>query len=361
MRRRRVTALVALAALGAASALAGCRAVRAERGEVGDRDEVTLPGAAGIEVFRIRYGSEDVDGDASVVSALVALPTGEPPAGGWPVVAYGHGTTGAGDGCDPSQDPSLGAVGAAIGALAEAGHIAVATDYEGIGTRGPHPYLHGPSEARAIVDSVLAARSMVPEGAASTDWAVVGHSQGGHAALFTAQGAAAPAAGLRLVGAVAIAPAADPAALIRSVGSAASSLLLNGWLAVERGADAGGLLTDAGEQLLDAVEDECVIEPGTEMFRPGASSPSFDAYLAENVAGREPALAPVLVVAGTADGVTPPSVARGAVDRLCDLGSTVAVREYAGADHLTVVDASAADVAAWLADRFAGEPAPSDC
>jgi pimeloyl-ACP methyl ester carboxylesterase len=359
---RRVTALVALAGLGAVALLAGCRAVRAERGEVGDRDEVTVPGgaAAGIRMLRIRYGSVDVDGDPSVVSALVALPGGDAPEGGWPVVAYAHGTTGAGDGCDPSHDPSLAGVGAALGALAGAGYVAVATDYEGIGTRGPHPYLHGPSEAQAVVDSVLAARSMV-EGDASTGWAVVGHSQGGHAALFTAQLAEELAPDLTLVGAVAIAPAADPAALVDAIGSAAAALLVNGWLAVDGGADTDGLLTDEGAALVDAAEDECVIEPGTQVFREGASSPGFDAYLAENVAAQEPATAPVLVVQGADDDLTPPAVARDAVARLCDLGSTVALREYRGADHLTVVESSAGDVADWLADRFAGEPAASDC
>ncbi|GLX99487.1 hypothetical protein Hesp01_74370 [Herbidospora sp. NBRC 101105] len=35
----------------------------------------------------------------------------------------------------------------------------VATEYEGLGTPGPHPYLHGASEAYGVIDMVRAARS----------------------------------------------------------------------------------------------------------------------------------------------------------------------------------------------------------
>lgn len=347
---------MALAALSTVAALAGCRTERAERGEVVGREEVALPG---VEASRIRYGSVDVHGDPSVVGALVALPAGSPPPGGWPVVAYAHATTGAGDRCDPSQDPALGGVGAAIGELAGAGFVAVATDYEGIGSRGGHPYLHGGSEAQAVVDAVLAARTLVP--GTSDRWAVVGHSQGGHAALFSAQRAADLAPELALVGAVAVAPAADPASLLATGGAPSAVLLVHGWLTADDDAEADGLLTDEGDDLLDDVDDVCTVELGTTVLAPGAGDQGFDAYLAGNVAGQEPAGAPVLVVQGGADELTPPEVAQGVADRLCALGSTVELRSYPAADHSTVVEAAAGDVLAWLAARFAGEAPTSTC
>ena len=64
------------------------------------------------------------------------------------------------------------------------GYVVVATDYEGLGVPGVHPYLVGISEAHAVLDSVRAAREL-PAAQATHRFAVWGHSQGGHAALFT--------------------------------------------------------------------------------------------------------------------------------------------------------------------------------
>jgi acetyl esterase/lipase len=85
-------------------------------------------------------------------------------------------------------------------------HIVVATDYAGLGTEGIHPYLIGESEARSVLDSVRAARAL-PNSGASNRFAVWGHSQGGHAALYTGQVAARYAPDLKLVGVAAAAPA----------------------------------------------------------------------------------------------------------------------------------------------------------
>ena len=53
----------------------------------------------------------------------------------------------------------------------------------GSGTPGVHPYLIGDSEAYSVLDSVRAAREL-PDAKAQKRFAVWGHSQGGHAALF---------------------------------------------------------------------------------------------------------------------------------------------------------------------------------
>ncbi len=86
------------------------------------------------------------------------------------------------------------------------GYIVVATDYPGLGTDGIHPYLIGESEGRAVLDSVRAARDL-PDSGASDRFAVWGHSQGGHAALYTGELAARYAPELKLVGVAAAAPA----------------------------------------------------------------------------------------------------------------------------------------------------------
>jgi fermentation-respiration switch protein FrsA (DUF1100 family) len=69
---------------------------------------------------------------------------------------------------------------------------------------GCHPYLVGGSAARGNVDIPLAARQLYP--GIGRRWAVMGHSQGGHAALFTVSLALAWAPDLELIGAVALSP-----------------------------------------------------------------------------------------------------------------------------------------------------------
>ncbi len=65
-------------------------------------------------------------------------------------------------------------------------YVVVATDYPGLGTPGPHPYLIGESEGRAVLDSVRAARA-IEKAHAGKRFVVWGHSQGGHAALFAGE------------------------------------------------------------------------------------------------------------------------------------------------------------------------------
>ena len=63
------------------------------------------------------------------------------------------------------------------------------TDYEGLGTYGNHPFLLGGSEGRGILDIVPAARQLADQEVkqpVSDKYAIVGHSQGGQAALFGA-------------------------------------------------------------------------------------------------------------------------------------------------------------------------------
>ncbi len=49
------------------------------------------------------------------------------------------------------------------------------------------------------------------------------------------------------------------------------------------------------------------------------------------------------------------------VQRACALGDRVDYRVYPGEDHVGARDVSVNDVAAWMADRVAGLPAPSTC
>ena len=169
----------------------------------GDLLEAEPVDAGDLDGWRITYLSTGVRGDLVEVSGLVFAPPGVP--ANSPVVSWAHGTTGVADVCAPSATHPVGSE--IPMAIAAAGHIVAATDYEGLGTPGVHPYLVGESEGRSSLDIVRAVRQM--ELGASDRYLVWGLSQGGHAALWAGQLADSYAGELDLAGVVAAAPATD--------------------------------------------------------------------------------------------------------------------------------------------------------
>ncbi|CAG69048.1 MULTISPECIES: alpha/beta hydrolase [Acinetobacter] len=142
-------------------------------------------------------------------TALVFTPKGVPPVGGWPIVAWAHGTTGVADVCAPSRNVMDENVKTMITQLLAQGYVVVAPDYEGLGEpsgKEIHPFLNVKSEAYSITDAVVAAKSYLGAKAA-TRWVAVGHSQGGQAALGAAQYASR--AKLTYKGTIAVAPASN--------------------------------------------------------------------------------------------------------------------------------------------------------
>src|SRR6476646_3800537 len=102
-----------------------------------------------------------------------------------------------------------------LNAFLREGWVVVMTDYEGLGvTDRRHPYLLGVSEAAGVLDIVSAARRLFSTRICSR-FAIVGHSQGGQAALFAASHAPAWD-DLDLVGVAAIAPANHILGVVRA-------------------------------------------------------------------------------------------------------------------------------------------------
>jgi hypothetical protein len=173
------------------------------------RQEPMVGAAASASAYRVLYRSTRPDGAPIAVSGVIIIPAGEAPAGGWPIVAWAHPTTGIVPRCAPSLAIFIFQQIAGSRELLEQGYAIAATDYPGLGTSGPHPYLVGVSEARAVIDSVRAARSF-PGMQNSNRYAVWGHSQGGQAALFTGMISKTYAPELRLIGVAAAAPRDRP-------------------------------------------------------------------------------------------------------------------------------------------------------
>lgn len=231
----------------------------------------TTAGAARTEF--VLYSSKSYPGDKKiVVSGTMSVPEGTPPAGGWPVVSWAHGTTGLADQCAPSRGGDQGSYGGAeplVEGWLEDGYAVLATDYEGLGTPKIHPYLVGVSEARGVLDIVRASRSADPN--LSKKVVIAGHSQGGHAALFAAEEAPKWAADFDHQGTVAYAPASGLTTQAIGIGtlpadaygiSALATSILRGAVAADPRIDPALLLSEKALELYPLTETECLGELG---------------------------------------------------------------------------------------------------
>lgn len=148
--------------------------------------EPTLGLANARTQIRILYSSTDgVDGkSAIVVSGLLFLPRGKPPAGGWPLMAWGHETAGMADICAPSWVGYSTSIEGFLNAWLAHGVAIVATDYQGLGTPGPHPYMAVRPGAYGVLDSIRAVQQSFPD--IGRKVLLAGYSQGAGAVFGAA-------------------------------------------------------------------------------------------------------------------------------------------------------------------------------
>jgi alpha-beta hydrolase superfamily lysophospholipase len=341
-----------------------------------------LPSAASNTL--VLYHTTSFNGTDRAVSGTVAVPKGTPPAGGWPVISWAHGTTGAGPACTPSLDSVtgdehryLGPISSSLDVAVARGYAVVQTDYEGQSTPGVHPYLIGTAEARDTIDMVRAARQVIP--ALSARWVVMGHSQGGHTVLFTTVTAATWAPELQLLGGVAEAPAAYVSPFIGSLVKrtqpgalfAFAALFMQAAASVDPAIKLERILTPAALSMVPRTGSECARElvaadswgglvPATS-FRADADMGPLLRFAAQNDAGALHPAVPVLILHGSAD-TTIPKASSDALDaQLCAGGTTVRYSVYPGLEHWPLVPAAMNDALEWVGARFAGQPAASNC
>lgn len=274
MRKLRTVVIAALFAAAAISGLPGGYAGAEPGTGVVESVEplaapAVLPGSAASE--RMLYTSTTVGGQPTVASAAVYFPPGVPPVGGWPVIAWAHGTVGLGDACAYSV-AGPGAVErdwAYLGKWLEQGYAIVAADYAGLGTPGEHPYLNGSVEAHNVVDAVRAASGHYP--ALSRKWVVVGQSQGGGAAVTTARyasefggpeldyrGAVATGVPAYIENILALMGPGVPPVKLGAHTTGYALYLLNGLRTTYPELNIESLLTDSGRDWLRRARTECL-------------------------------------------------------------------------------------------------------
>ncbi len=333
-----------------------------------------LPGAT---AYRMLYVSTRPDGTTAASGAMVFVPNSPAPPDGRPVVAWAHGTVGMGDACAPSRSPrGTNDMSGWLEQMMSLGWVVVATDYVGLGTPGPELYLVAEAEVDDIINSVRAVRAM-PEAQASARYAVFGHSQGGHSSLWAGHLAPKKAPDLELVGVAAAAPAAELTPIVEAqwdgvVGWVIGPEALIAWQYGDPQLQLEGVVTKAGIDNYERLADECInlaALEGLARNKLGQSffeidpldSPTWKAVVDQQTPPPLPADMPVMVSQGLADQVVLPWPNAILQEKWCAAGSTLSMEWMGDVDHMKAAIVSGPQVVTWIADRFAGRPAPRTC
>ncbi len=336
--------------------------------------------SAGAQAWRILYTTTRDEGEPAVASALVVAPA-EPPAGPLPVIAWAHGTTGVAEGCAPSllEDPFAAGATPALDEVVERGWVMVATDYVGLGTDGPHPYLIGQGEGRSVLDAVRAARQL-DELTLEDKTVVWGHSQGGNAALWAGQLAPSYAPDADVIAVAALAPASDLRGLVSNLdvvpgGSIFGSYVISAYDERYDDVDLDSYVRPEARIQVREMAGRCLAEP--EVFVSIITSMLFDKSVwsrdpasgaaGERLAENTPTGAidvPLLIGQGEADALVLPSTQAAYVEGRCEAGGQVDYRTYPGFDHVGVVGDDSplvTELLQWTQDRLDGKPATPTC
>lgn len=255
----------------------------------------------------------------------------------------------------------------------------VATDYAGMGTEGVSPYVIGTGQAYSALDSIRAAHQMT-ELDVSPHTVVWGHSQGGHAALWTGILAASYAPDLNIDGVAALSPATNLPAMTEAVqgqlgGSLGSAFMISAYSNTYDDVDIDHYVRAGARVQVREAATRCLSDPALlasiitslpatqSVFAVNPTSGPAGARLAENTP-TEHIAAPLLVAQGTGDEVIPFSITNDWVAQRCAAGQHLEFVSYPDLTHMGVLQPDSplpAKLITWTADRFAGQPAEPTC
>lgn len=353
------------------------------------------------KAWKILYWSTTEDNQMVPVSGFVIVPT-EPSEDKelYPVITWGHGTTGIPRNCAPSlvNDPASDAsfyylpnsdadidYGVpALSKMIDSGYAVVATDYNGLGAPGTHQYLIGQTEARNMLDAVIAAQQ-IPEAKVGNKIISLGWSQGGQGAIWTAQIPEYLGSHGKLLGAVALAPInmyeenkiiqkkIDSGERQRSIPSVERIM---GWYAMTRvypELRMSDVLTPIGMQYFsDAAKSQCNHQMGHTLSylekyagsairtNPANQNAWAKRYI-QNSLGITPVKIPLAIFQGDADIAVLPAATTAFVNKACNAGTIITYILYNNADHILLSLRAETGFLKWIADRFAGKIPPSTC
>jgi pimeloyl-ACP methyl ester carboxylesterase len=328
---------------------------------------------AGVQKRILYTSTNGVDGTSqTIVSGAYFAPKGTPPAGGWPILAWAHGTTGMADICAPSWQSRSYRDMEYLNRWLSEGFAIVATDYEGLGTPGPHPYLKTRPAAYNVLDSVRAI--LGGDFGVSNNILLVGQSQGGGAAFATAAFAPAYAPDLNIRGTVATGvpylaaktlskpPTKDP----NKVDPTLAYILYIGLTLqqTDSSLNASDMFSAQALPVFELARTTCIAAfessvASASLTRATTALPGFrKAAAAALPAFTYPILKlaqPIFVGTGAEDKDVAPEDQLSLVKDACDAGTVVEAHVYSGLNHGETVNASLKDSLPFVKKVMAGE------
>jgi alpha-beta hydrolase superfamily lysophospholipase len=330
-----------------------------------------LPGTG--QAYRVAYRTTGWNSQPVTETGAMFLPAGTPPPGGWKIISWEHGTTGVASGCAPT---SIGRSQRDIDYLSawlHAGYAVVATDYEGLGTSGIHPYLDGLSLAYGSIDMVRAARHVSPS--LSDSWMAVGHSEGGLGALWTGSLTSRYAPELDFRGTISTAPASQAHQTLNVIPIAPTGVTNAFWFYFMAGFQVttptfnpADYLTPQGLALYaQALTSSTTCFPNLQSYITANNltyqqlttlTPAKVDQLADilSTIGEIPVAKytkPVFIAQGTADTTVFPLATQATANQLAAAGSNVTFTFYQGDTHDTVLADALPDILNFAAQQFA--------
>jgi pimeloyl-ACP methyl ester carboxylesterase len=259
------------------------------------------------------------------------------------------------------------------------GFAIVATDYQGLGTPGPHPYLAVRPEAYSVLDSVRAVLKEFPD--VANRIVVIGQSQGGGAAFATAGIAPDYAPGLGIRGSVAtgvpfLSPAVlQPPAHPTPPDQADPAVAYNLYIGImmqqhDPSLTTDELVTERARPLFEEARTTCVGKLFRDVLQAGlnrgnalkpAYVTAFKAVLPTLEYSTMHLPQPLFVGSGEQDHDVPPASQLNLVRDACAAGSVVDSHLYAGLSHSQTVNASLKDSVPFVRKIMAGEPITPVC
>ncbi|MFD0388948.1 lipase family protein [Tistrella bauzanensis] len=268
-----------------------------------------------------------------------------------------------------------------LGRWLKEGFAIVATDYQGLGVSGPHPYLATP---RSLQHARQHSRRAVGRGGAGVDLGdhvvLIGQSQGGGAAFATAAFAPDYAPDIDIRGTVSTGIPFLTPQLMTAVATAnpdkvdptIAYLLYIGLLAEQAPTHvpASSMFTAKAAPVLDKARTGCVVPVFNAVTDAGLTrANTMTPKALEVIQGLAPSLAyptvklahPLFVGTGAQDHDVPPPMQKAVVDAACAAGTVVEAHVYPGLDHSGAVNGSLGDSVPFVRKVMAGRPVTSTC
>ncbi|UFS99130.1 lipase family protein [Nocardia huaxiensis] len=314
------------------------------------------------QAYRIDYAAPNYSGEMRAVSGSVFVPKRTEATA--PVLTWAHCTVGINEHNAPSRVGLIRAEKNHVAQWLQAGFVVAATDYEGIGTPEPHPYLDGEAIADDIIDIALAVHAM--DLAVDQRTVIGGFSQGGHGSLFAAALCTAYAPHLDLRGTVALAP---PVRFLDFVQAATA----NGQQPVH--ALLPTILAGLQTRRPEFAPDVRLAPKGRELVAAAKSSSmrqlnalcretTYDESGITGIAAWQPLIEvlestsppatsydrPIFLCTGGADPVLSTARGRDFATALSDRGTRVTFHDFETFDHLALLEPAARTATRWAAD-----------